>query len=191
MSRVLRDAHLGLHPRPVGVPAASLPDDLRELLEAEARAAYERGRREGAEEARAAARADGERLASAVREAFARGLEALAQRRREEVRELLEMAVEIARHVLGREPGPAGRELVERVRAALEAVDDGPLELAAHPSDHEVLRSALAGEPVEVRADPSLAPGEVVLRGPWSVAELTREAAWAAVREALGLDAPR
>lgn len=191
MSRVLRHAHLGPRPRPVGAPDASLPEDLRELVEAEVRAAYERGRRKGAEEGRAAARADGERLASAVREAFARGLEALAERRRDEVHDLLEMAVEIARHVLGREPGPDGREVVERVRGALEAIDDGPLELAAHPSDREALRSALAGEPVEVRADPSLEPGEVVLHGPWSVAELTREVAWATVREALGLDAPR
>lgn len=161
------------------------PEELRALLEAERREAFERGRAAGLEEGRAAARAESADLLEGVRRALEEGLGVLHRWRVEEAGRVVDLALRIARHVLGREPVEAAA-VVERVRAALEAIDDAPLELSVHPDHVETLRAALDPNVAAVRGDASLSPGEARLRGPWSSVDLTFDAACEAVREALG-----
>jgi flagellar biosynthesis/type III secretory pathway protein FliH len=55
----------------------------------------------------------------------------------------------------------------------------------ANPADLELLTAGLASVDITVVPDPALQPGEARVVGPWAHADLTREAAWAAVREVL------
>jgi flagellar biosynthesis/type III secretory pathway protein FliH len=169
----------------VEVPAGGLPAETRALLEVELRDAFERGREVGVEEGRAAAAEEVARLLREVRSALEEGLEALRGWRAEEAARVADLALRIARHVLGREPVEASG-VIERVREALAAIDDGPLTLSVHPEHVEPVRAALDPASVVVQADASLAPGEARLRGPWSSADLTFDAACEVIREALG-----
>ena len=67
--------------------------------------------------------------------------------------------------------------MLDRLRGALEMIEDGPLTVVVHPSTLEMMQPALAmragGHPLECRGDARLAPGEVVVEGPWAFAELT------------------
>ncbi len=183
MSRVLRRPAVVGHARRLEVPGpGAMPEEVRALLEAERGEAFEQGRAAGLEEGRAAAAAEVGRLLEQIRAALQEGLEALDRWRASEADRVVDLALRIARHVLGREPVETAR-LIERIREALAAIDDAPLELSVHPGQVEPLREALSG--VTVRGDPSLAPGEARLAGPWSSADLTFEAACEVIREAL------
>lgn len=185
MSSVLRRPPVVAHPRRVEVPApGALPAELAALLEAERRDAFERGRAAGFEEGRTAAAEAATRLLAELRTGLEEGIETLRRWRVEEAGRVVDLALRIVRHVLGREPVEASTVLA-RVRQALEAIDDAPLELAVHPDHAPALREALDPTTVTVRGDASLAPGEARLRGPWSSADLTYDAACAAVLEVL------
>ncbi|GIV00968.1 MAG: hypothetical protein KatS3mg014_2583 [Actinomycetota bacterium] len=184
MSSVLRRPAVG-HPRRVEAPApGSPPEELRALLEAERREAFERGRAAAVEEGRAAGREEAAAVLGEVRRALEEGLEALERRRAAEADRVVDLALRVVRHVLGRESVEAG-VVIERVRAALREIDDAPLELSVHPDHVEPLRLAMEATAVTVRGDEALARGEARLRGPWSSADLTFEAACEAIREAL------
>src|SRR5439155_1128792 len=63
-----------------------------------------------------------------------------------------------------------------------------PLVVAVNSRDLQLLMGGLAGRPgVSVIEDATLEPGEARVRGPWALAELTRDALWSSVGEALGL----
>ncbi len=187
MSRVLRRPAVVGHARRLEVPSpGAVPVELRALLEAERAEAFERGRAAGLEEGRAAAAGEVVRLLEGIRAALQEGIEALDRWRGSEADRVVDLALRIVRHVLGREPVETAW-LIERVREALAAIDDAPLELSVHPEHVGPLREALSD--VTVRGDTSLAPGEARLRGPWSSAELTFDAACEAISEALAQDA--
>jgi flagellar biosynthesis/type III secretory pathway protein FliH len=184
---VLRRVPLAACARPIDPPDASVPSELRELLEAQTRSAFERGHQGGLEEGLATATAAAATLPDAVRAAFADGVATLEEGRRREVDEVLALAVEIARLAVRAEPGADAHGLLDRIRGAFAELDDGPLVVGVHPAQAGELAPALAAEGVTVQPDPSLQPGEAVVRGPWSEADLRWEARWAAVREALGI----
>lgn len=192
MSRLLSGAEVGVEPRPLRVPdPADDPFTRRRVDEASA-AAYERGvaegRRQAVEQARAAAEEATTRAVAAVRASAREVLDEMAALRAEEAAADAALACRIAEVVLGREPHDGGRALLERCRAALAALDDAPLTVRVSPADAAVLRDGLdADGQVEVVEDPRLGPGEASVRGPWAQADLTREAAWQLVREALGV----
>lgn len=186
MSSVLRRPPLVALPRRVEVPApGALPPELLALVEQERREAFERGWAAGYDEGQTAAGEVATRLLGEIRGGLEEGLEALRRWRAEEAGRVVDLALRIARHVLGREPVEAAAVLM-RVRQALEAIDDSPLELEVHPDHVEPLRGALGGSIATIRGDASLALGEARLRGPWSSVDLTFEAACEAIREALG-----
>ncbi len=186
MSSVLRRPSVVAHPRRVDVPSPNaLPAELVALLEAERRDAFERGRAAGFEEGRAAAADAAVQLLAEVRAGLEEGIETLRRWRVEEAGRVVDLALRIVRHVLGREPVEASTVLA-RVRQALEAIDDAPLELTVHPDHVPALREALDPATVTLRGDASLAPGEARLRGPWSSADLTYDAACQAIGEVLG-----
>lgn len=186
LSSVLRRPPVVAHPRRVEVPAPGAPPaELLALLEAERRDAFERGRAAGFEEGRTAAAETTAQLLAEVRASLEGGLGTLRRWRLEEARRAVDLALRITRHVLGREPVEAATVLA-RVRQALEAIDDGPLELVVHPDQVPALREALDPTTVTVRGDPALASGEARIRGPWSSADLTYDAACQAIGEVLG-----
>jgi flagellar biosynthesis/type III secretory pathway protein FliH len=169
-------------------PDQGLPEAVQALVAAAAAGAYERGRQEGLEQGAAAAAARAAALAGPVADAIERGIEQLLFLRDAEHGELLELAAAIARAVTGGEPSAGGQQLLQEVAAALDALDDAPLAVVVNPRDLQVLADGLTGRPgISVVEDAMLEPGEALVRGPWAVAELTRDARWSAVAEALGL----
>jgi len=189
LSRVLREPAFGAAPRLVAFGAErGLPADVQALVAAAAAEAHDRGRRAGIEEGAAAAARQAAALARPVAEAIDAGIEQLRRLRADERAGLLELAATIARAVTGGEPTVAGDRLLTDVAAALEALDDAPLVVAVNSRDVKLLVDGLAGRPgVSVTEDATLPPGEARVRGPWAVAELTRDALWSSVGEALGL----
>jgi flagellar biosynthesis/type III secretory pathway protein FliH len=177
-------------PRAIEAPDAAVPAELRGLIEAETAVALDRGRREGLQEGAAAARAADDALPDALRRAFADGIAMLRADLAREADEILELAVEIARQATRRDPGDDARGLLATVRDVLAELDDAPLTLRAHPSQAAALSAALSPEGVQVAPDPTLEPGEAVVRGPWSEADLRWPARWQAVRSALNLGEP-
>jgi flagellar biosynthesis/type III secretory pathway protein FliH len=185
LSRVLRRPILAHHARRLEAPEPrALPEEVRVLIEREVEAAYERGRAEGRREGRELAQAELETLDASIRRAIEAGLARLSAWREAEAARTVELALALARHVVDRE-SLTGAEVAERVRRALAAIDDGPLEVAVHPDQVEAVAAALAGEPVTVRPEAALALGEARVEGPWASAELTFEAAFEVLREAL------
>jgi flagellar biosynthesis/type III secretory pathway protein FliH len=169
-------------------PDQGLPQAVHALVAAAAAGAFDRGRREGIEQGAAVAAARAAALAGPVAEAIERGVEQLLFLRDAEHAELLELAAAIARAVTGAEPSAGGKQLLQDVAAALDALDDAPLVVVVNPRDLKVLADGLTGRPgVSVVEDATLEPGAALVRGPWALAELTRDARWSAVAEALGL----
>jgi flagellar biosynthesis/type III secretory pathway protein FliH len=169
-------------------PDRGLPEAVQALVSAATREAFDRGRREGIEEGTAAAARHAAALARPVAEALEGGIEQLLFLRDAEHAELLELAAAIARAVTGGELNAGGPQLLQDVAAALDALDDAPLVVMVHPRDLQLLVDGLTGRPgISVVEDATLKPGEALVRGPWAVAELTRDALWSSVAEALGL----
>lgn len=169
-------------------PDQGLPEAVQALVAAAAREAFDRGRREGIEAGTAGAARQAAALAGPVAEAIEGGIEHLRSLRDAEHAELLELAAAIARAVTGGELNAGGPQLLQDVAAALDALDDAPLVVVVHPRDLQLLVGGLTGRPgISVVEDATLEPGEALVRGPWAVAELTRDARWSAVAESLGL----
>jgi flagellar biosynthesis/type III secretory pathway protein FliH len=185
----MREPAFGAAPRLVAFgPVVGLPAGVQALVAAAAAEAHDRGRREGIEQGAAAAARQAAALVGPVAEAIDEGIEQLRRLRAEERDELLELATAIARAVTGGEPTAGGDRLLTDVAAALEALDDAPLVVAVNPRDFTLLVDGLAGRRgVSVTEDATLPPGEARVRGPWAVAELTRDALWSSVGEALRL----
>jgi flagellar assembly protein FliH len=188
VTTVLRSAPVASAPRSIGPDGAGLPiaSDLRELIDDSVDEAKRAGHREGYE---AGYRAASERVAmltAAVREGTSAATEALRAARSGIADEVLSLALEIAEQVIGREPHDSGRALAERVAQALAEVDDAPLTLTVNPTDADVVRASLPpGVDLTLVADETVTEGEAFVRGPWSNVEITRGAAWFAVRRAL------
>lgn len=190
MSRVLHDVRVSGHARVVGDPTGpAVVGDLKDLFDDAVAAAFERGRQEGYAAGRAEAIGSVEQVAASLRDAAAEGLDFLRAHRKEEAAEAMKMAVDIAAHVMGREPAGDGALLVDRIRAALEELEDVPLRVFVNPADHELVAAALAKvDGVEVVADATASPGEGRITGPWSNVAITRAAAVEAVCRAVGLE---
>ena len=184
MSRVLRQAGVGDRPRLVGSQAEAPPDpELAALLHDATAQGYERGRLTGFREGRDAAAS---KVPAAIGAAFEDGVQALARWQQASASDVVDLALEIARRVLEREPSEEAGLLADRIRTALAALDDSPLVISVHPGDLEATAAAVAErDGVSVSPDAGLRPGEARITGPWSHADLTREAALAAVAEAL------
>lgn len=182
MSRVLRQPSVG-PALPLGEQAERhLSPELRERLAAEREAGFaeglEAGRREG--------RGDLDRLAEQVVRAVDAAVAAHRDQRAAEAAATIELALRIAREVAGATIDEHGHALAGRVRDVLSRVDDRPLVVEVAPARREVIEVALADQrDLEVVSAADLADDEARVRGPWSDADLTTEARWAAVAEAV------
>jgi flagellar assembly protein FliH len=192
-SRILRDPavrtapfawpQLGPHvagpgeesPRPAPPPADLAGQVLERVLaerEAQWRAELEAARREayhqGLEEGRRQAAAQWD----AAQQRLARSLEEIAgckpRLRLEAEREVVELALAIARRILRRELHIDPEAVLGLVKAALEKASQREVtEIRIHPAHAELVRAHLerigAPEALELLPDPSLEPGAVVL----------------------------
>jgi len=173
--------------QPPAPKTLELDPRLRALLDDETGRARDAGYALGLVDGQAQAGARVESLAAAIALAAAETGAQIAEARRSTIGGVVALAEAIAEAVIGRTPHDGGHSTLARVEQALEHLEDRPLTIVVHPVDEELLARALEGRSgLAVRADGRLTPGEARLEGGWSHADLTREAAWAAVREALG-----
>ena len=175
---VIRAAALAEAPVVIGEAGDQfMPAGMRAMLEAAKREARADGFRAGRESAVAevheAANAARQALSEIVEETRIRLDQAIAQR----APELVELAVEFAKHIVGEAAVDPGRSLAERLLAALEQIDDEDLQIRVNPDDFDQLED-LMPPGVDLEADPRIGRGDAVASGRWSRADLTLERAW-------------
>lgn len=152
------------------------------LIENAADEAYERGLREG----RRRGIAELHLAADGLRTAVGVGAGEIRRAHADNAAEVVDLAIEIARFVIGAAPPLDGVVLRQRIAEALTALDGRNLTVAVSAHDRDAIAQSLAGSVgLEVTTDPDLAPGEARLSGPWGSADLTREIALDAARSAL------
>lgn len=175
---VIRSATLADAPTVIGGAGERfVTPGMKALLEAaqrEARAdGYRAGREEAAAEVRNAANAARQALSEIVEETRLRLDQAIAQR----TPDIVALAVEFAKHIVGEAAVDPGRSLADRVLSALEQIDDEDLEIRVNPEDLNQLEE-LMPPGVKLEADPRLGRGDAVAAGRWARADLTLERAW-------------
>lgn len=185
MPEVLRVAIDDGAPRVLVGPSAVLDPATAAVLDRALAEATAAAYREGEAAGRLAAVEDARAAAARLHEALAGILAELDERRREATRASLELARLAACAVLDRTPPDDACAVLERVRAALDVLDEEPVQALVHPTDAPGL-AAGADRRIEVVADPTVAPGDVRLRGRTCGAELTRAAMVEAALEVLG-----
>lgn len=183
MNRVIRNTSLANAPQAFGPGAPVLIDDYMSQIIEQARAeGFEAGRREGF----AAGQAETAAAAARIEAALVGATADLVQMRTDCVSEAVAAGFEVAEFILGRAPHDGGETLAARIEAALKDLDDEELVVTVHPQDWDVVKAAVRlPNGVTIEQDSSLRPGESRISGRWASAELTREAAFAVVREVL------
>lgn len=184
----MRQPVMGADRLTVAVPdPMSIDPVVRARVEQATTLAYERGFAEGMASGRREAFTTAETIADMIRAAAEDATAAMAAARQDRAAEVIQAALAIAEQVLEREPHDGGMVLLERLREALERLDDAPLRVWVSPGDLDVVRAAAdAVRGVTVEADEALQPGQARVRGPWSRAELGYGVAFDLIREALG-----
>lgn len=188
MSRVLTTPHLATGERHLASPGWHADASTQALIDRLEADAYRRGHADGEEAATTRAVAAAERASATVRPLLDQLVAGLGRLRDERVRADVELALSIAELVLGTVPVVTVDELTARVQAAVDGLADPDLEVRVHPDHAEVLRARVAdhgGRQIRVVADPETGAAEAHVAGRWGRAEVTREAALVAVREAL------
>lgn len=148
--------------------------------------AYERGKRDGMAAGAKATDEAIDRLGATIESAVQGALAELRALQSDRISRLIGEALAIAEFVVGHSASVTTETLVMRIESVLSALDDEPLEIHVAPTEVDSVTEALGtGDTVRVVADSTLAPGEARVSGPWANADLTKEAAFAAVREAL------
>lgn len=147
------------------------------------------GWREGHRDGRAEAADFADRIGAAVDRAVAGYAAASADARAQLADHVVDLAEALVEGVLGHLPDTATQGIFNRLHHALELIEDGPLTAVVHPSSMELMQPALdlrpGGQPLTLRADDRLAPGEMVIEGPWASAEMTWPRLVEAARTAL------
>jgi flagellar assembly protein FliH len=154
------------------MPSGPEAERIRDLLLREFQSRIERERAQAFEAGREAGRAAAQQELQAPLERVARSLDELAacraRYRKETEREVVQLALEIARRILRRELSIDPEAILGLVRAGLESISlREVLEVRLHPSHAETVRLCLKkmGAPagLAVIADPHLEPGAVLV----------------------------
>lgn len=177
--------------RSLGVDELAVDPATAGVIERAVADAREQARREGVAEGRAQAEQELRALGAAVRGAVDELRFELAAERERVATASLELARAAATAVLDRTPPDDALAVLQRLRAALDLLDDAPLTVRLHPDDHAVVAD-VAGDldQVELVADPRLGRGEATVAGPSSGAQLTRTALLEAALAALAEESP-
>lgn len=158
---------------------------VRDLVERATADAYRRGHADGHREGMSAAADHADQLARSVSAALDAASQTVTVDRAACASEAVELALAIAETVLRREPHDGGAAVAATVRDVLAQLVDPAPTVLVHADDQDLVAAALADLPVVVQGDPSLQPGDARVRGGWADVDLSRTAAWSAVREAL------
>jgi len=186
-------AEVSGQPRAIGQPSmertiqmdAAMSSRLDQMREA----AYNKGLAEGRSQGSQEMGQRVESISAAITLSCGDLQERLERSRQSYAGGVVQLAEVIAEAVIGRTPHDEGAAILARVRAALDQLDDPQLRITVHPDDLGIVRDGLGSHPgIEVTADSNLSLGEAQISGGWSHADLTREAAWDAVRRSLQLD---
>jgi len=151
------------------------------------------GRQRAAQEQTAQAAAVGGELAAHMQPLLAQLQSGLAELEARVAGELVELAVELARQVLRREPGSDPQGLLPAVREALHGLAEGASQIVlhVHPVDavllNDHLEDARAGR-CRVLADPALPRGSCRVEADTGVADAGFAARWRSALAALGRD---
>lgn len=191
MASVLHAPRVAPAGRRLGHPAPALADAERERLEAAERAAYERGRRDGAAEGAARAAADQRSLETTLDATVTRLIGAVDAAIVQHADEVASLALEIAATVLGAVPGVSVEALTARILDAVDLLDEPALTVRVHPDHAHLLTPALAdrgGRRITVTSDSTIEVGDAVVEGEWGRADLTRRAYLEGVRELLAAE---
>ncbi|HDL41713.1 MAG TPA: hypothetical protein ENG98_01700 [Actinobacteria bacterium] len=181
MSRVLRSGTAAATPRAYGGGAPRLLDaELRRIVDMAAEAAHSQGFNAGVVEGRGDTASAATRLGSSVLHA----IHELRRAREADISASIDLAIEMATMILGHAPVGDREAMIRRVLDALDEVDDATVTIAAHPDDVVLLQEAVRGD-VDVRADETLASGEVRILGDWARVDLTHESVLAVMKEGL------
>jgi flagellar biosynthesis/type III secretory pathway protein FliH len=141
------------------------------------------GRREAVLEARSALERATELLDAAV---------ASANRQLREIVEaqcptIVDLAIDIARRVVGELPDDAGAGLREKIALALTEIDDEPLVIRVNPTDAARIDDLFANRAdIAVVRDATIDDGDALISGRWAQADLRLATAWTIVKEELG-----
>ena len=179
-----------------GRRALTLPGDVVDpTLAARLEEAREEGRQQGLEEGRREgernARRRLDRLAASIGEALDGAREEARQARAAQADEVVALALEAARTVLAREPSQGAADALARVERALADLDEARLTVqVARDAVDEVAEALSARTDVVVTGDPRLRSGEARVRGAHALVDLSDEAVWQAVADALAAPAP-
>ncbi len=141
------------------------------------------GRREAVLEARSALERATELLDAAI---------ASANRQLREIVEaqgpaVVDLAVDIAKRIVGALPDDAGAGLREKIALALTEIDDEPLVIRVSPTDAARIDDLFANRTdIAVVRDTTIDDGDALISGRWAQADLRLAAAWDIVKEELG-----
>lgn len=177
MSRVLRNPVMHEAARAVGLGTQAEV----EMALAEA---YQRGHQDGVVQGRRDATAHIEALSTSIVAAFEATTAEVREVVHTEADGRLRASLDIAEFVLGSVPEVDHAELLRRIERAIADIDDEPLTLHLSEADHGTLDTVGFGS-MRVVVDPGLLQGEAKVTGPWSVANLSRDAALETARETL------
>lgn len=175
------DRPVRVHAGPCG---ARLADSLERVAERRAAAEAEAAHRRGLEEGRRAALENGREAL----EALLTRLDAAAERAQEELAQTsVELAVEIARLLVGMRVEAGEYDLESIVRGALADSDVGRGACVVHlnPEDHERLAEVHFRSGTALEADPNLPRGDVHLSTPRGLLVREMDATLTSIREQL------
>ncbi len=164
--------------------STALPAELRRHLDEECGRAYARGHADGLVEGTQAGLAQVEHTIETLRAAIRAETERLAAATAAYDDDVVDLALAIARYVVGGTGPPPVDDLVGGIRAALSELDDTDIQAHVAPEQVDLVQQLL-GDAVRVVSDPSVTEGEARLVGRWSVAALGQQHRWSAVREVL------
>lgn len=185
MPRVLSSPPVSAVGRPLDARGARPPAWVREVVDRERAEAYEQGRADGRAEIAATRLADAEALVAMLRTSVAQEAARVAELRSMHDARLLALAARIARYVVDEIDTSSVEAVVDRVRAALDEIDDTDVVVHVAAGQVDDVTAALAGLDVDVVAADDVAPGDALLAGRWSAADLSRTQRWDAVMELL------
>lgn len=133
------------------------------------------GKREAVLEARSAL----ERATEILDAAIANGRSQITQTIADHTGEVVQLAVTIARRVVGDLPEGAGTDLADKLAAALERIDDPELVIRVSPNDAITLAPVFEHRTnVTLIRDNSIHEGDAFLSGRWAQADLRMATAW-------------
>jgi flagellar biosynthesis/type III secretory pathway protein FliH len=183
---VLRSPELSEHPHLLGGRHVFVSANDQALMTEAHRRGFAEGLEAGRRQAEAAV-AEARRTAiEAIEAAAAKTLAGLGAAARRATGSVLDLSIAMAETVVAATELAPGERLCSLLPEVLDQLEDDSLVIRLNPRDAVPVARLLEGnERLKVVSDPNLSPGEAMLDGRWAKADLTFDAAFSRLREAL------